>query len=246
MKNILILSAVKAEIEHICQRFNSTCKKYRKLPECCQEIWQFQHKSTCYTLANVGIGVVNAAANSAVLMSQKNFSEVWMVGCCGSYKENIKQGDVIVAQEEIHGDYGIKDSHGWQSPEKFSFSFLKIHDKKYWHRFLCKTQELFVPLPYKVYYGSMLTVSTVSGSRKVAKVLEKRFGALGENMEGSAVAQVATSYGKPFMEIRGVSNTAGDRNHKHWRMDIAFYNSQKAIIDFIGICSKVFVPIATY
>ncbi len=226
---------MKPEIEHICQHFHAVSEKNERLPEHCQEIWQFRHKNICYTLASVGIGAINAAANSAVLISQKNFSEVWMTGCCGSYHQDIKQGDVIVAQEEIYGDYGIKGSQGWQSPENFSFSFLKIQDKKYWHRFPCKTRKFSIHLPYRIHYGSLLTVSTVSGTKKVADILKKRFEALGENMEGAAVAQVATSYNKPFIEIRGVSNMAGDRNHKHWRMDIAFYNSQKAITDFLTL-----------
>ena len=61
---------------------------------------------------------------------------------------------------------------------------------------------------------------------------EKRFqthGALAENMEGSAIAQVCFLFDVPFLECRGISNIAGIRDKKHWDLDLAVDRSHAVI-----------------
>ncbi|WP_328937971.1 futalosine hydrolase [Streptomyces tauricus] len=67
--------------------------------------------------------------------------------------------------------------------------------------------------------GSVLTVSTVTGSAARAVELRRRHPrALAEAMEGFGVAEAASAHGVPVLEIRAVSNPVGPRDRAAWRI----------------------------
>ncbi|MFI2027064.1 futalosine hydrolase [Streptomyces buecherae] len=70
--------------------------------------------------------------------------------------------------------------------------------------------------------GSVLTVSTVTGSaERAAELMARHPGVVAEAMEGFGVAEAATAYGVPVLEIRTVSNAVGPRDRAAWRIDAA-------------------------
>lgn len=75
---------------------------------------------------------------------------------------------------------------------------------------------------FRTVHGPSLTVSLASGDRKTAGKRRQRYGALAENMEGSAIAQTCARYEVPFLECRGMSNMAGCRDKRDWRLELAF------------------------
>ncbi|MCE5193973.1 MAG: hypothetical protein LLF28_00715, partial [Nitrospiraceae bacterium] len=85
-------------------------------------------------------------------------------------------------------------------------------------------------LPEKTKTGAFLTMSSITGTLKRAKELEKRFNVICENMEGAAIAQVCVIHGIPMLEIRGISNIVGDRDKNRWDIKKASENCQKILI----------------
>jgi futalosine hydrolase len=69
---------------------------------------------------------------------------------------------------------------------------------------------------FKIFYGASLTVGMTSGDMQTADARFRRFGALAENMESSAVAQTCLLFDVPFLEFRGISNFAGVRKKAKW------------------------------
>ncbi|MDA8307699.1 MAG: hypothetical protein M0Z81_12825 [Deltaproteobacteria bacterium] len=74
---------------------------------------------------------------------------------------------------------------------------------------------------FKVRYGPSLTVGMTSGDDQTASDRFHRFGAFAENMEGSAIAQTCLLFDVPFLELRGVSNMAGEREKARWDLPAA-------------------------
>ncbi|MFB7593583.1 futalosine hydrolase [Streptomyces sp. NPDC056160] len=67
--------------------------------------------------------------------------------------------------------------------------------------------------------GTVLTVSTVTGTAARADVLRARHPrALAEAMEGFGVAEAAGAHGVPVLELRAVSNPVGPRDRSAWRI----------------------------
>ncbi|MBI5696839.1 MAG: hypothetical protein HZC51_14090 [Nitrospirae bacterium] len=87
---------------------------------------------------------------------------------------------------------------------------------------------------FKVISGPFLTVSTISGTAARGAELFARYGALCENMEGAAAAQVAALYGVPFAEVRGISNMVEDRNRDAWDIPSATANCAVVIERIVG------------
>lgn len=75
--------------------------------------------------------------------------------------------------------------------------------------------------PFQVLIGPSVTVSMSSGDEWVAKDRFSRYDAWAEDMEGSAVIQVCRRYGVSVAQCRGISNWAGVRDKRLWRMQEA-------------------------
>ena len=175
-----------------------------------------------------GIGAVNAAAVVAVQLQKFRYDHVWMVGSCGGYSAG--KGDVVIATQEINADLGIAQQGMWTSPSAFPFSIVENENGTYVNTFPCCAYEIDAKFSFAVHKGILLSTSCVSGDAKRATVMEKRFGAIAENMEGAAVAQVCALNGIKFTEVRGVSNVAGERNKEYWDFPTAWRNTHTLTI----------------
>jgi futalosine hydrolase len=49
--------------------------------------------------------------------------------------------------------------------------------------------------------------------------MKKHPSAIAEDMEGFSVAAACKLAGKPIRIVRGISNRAGDRDHRFWEID---------------------------
>lgn len=78
---------------------------------------------------------------------------------------------------------------------------------------------------FRIKHGPSLTVSLASGDRKTARKRYARYRAMIESMEGSGIAQTCFRYEVPFLECRGISNVAGDRNKARWELGLAAMRS---------------------
>lgn len=87
---------------------------------------------------------------------------------------------------------------------------------------------------FRLEYGPSLSVSMVSGDLQVAHDRFLAYGAFAENMEGSAIAQACYRYEIPFIECRGMSNRAGDRDKLNWELEKAVSHSQAVLISYIS------------
>lgn len=87
---------------------------------------------------------------------------------------------------------------------------------------------------FRLEYGPSLSVGMVSGDLQVAHDRFLNYGAFAENMEGSAIAQACYRYEIPFVECRGMSNRAGDRDKLNWELEKAVSHCQAVLISCIS------------
>lgn len=183
-----------------------------------------------------GIGQVNAAQALAAMIEYDRPDIVIMAGCAGAYTgSSLKVGDVAVATEETYAEAGIITPDGWKGIEDTGFPLVESSGKSYYSRFPLsgKYNKIIKAANPGMHLGPFLTVSTISGTAERGRELFARFGALCENMEGAAAAQVSLIYGVPFVEIRGISNMVEDRDKDRWGIDTAMKNCAMAVVAFI-------------
>jgi futalosine hydrolase len=192
-------------------------------------------------LAITGIGKVNAASTVTALLEHFAPELLINIGCAGAYTESgLKVGELALATAELFGDEGVVTPDGWHSLELIGIPVVSRNGEEYYNRFPLarwaedKAAHVAETNGLTLHPGVFVTVSCVSGSAERGAELFLRFGGICENMEGAAVAQVASLYGVDCMELRGVSNLVENRDLSRWDIPLAAEQAQKFTIRFIS------------
>ncbi len=187
-----------------------------------------------------GIGKVNAAAATAVMIDRYQPQLVVNTGCAGAYVgSGLVVGNLVVASEEVLADDGVVVAEGWKD-----LSFMKLPTVEQGGLTCYNVLPLSRHAAEKAmrladYYGVFLmrgrsaTVSTCSGTSQHGAELLWRWNALIENMEGGAVAQVCLRCAVDCLEIRGISNLVEERDLKKWDIPRAVEAAQRFVLKYL-------------
>lgn len=244
-KRIGLISATKKESRAILKTLRRIKGKSLALPP----VYQGKIGKTNIIHIISGIGKANAAHAATLLIEKFSPSAVISFGIGGAYPSaNLRAGDIAIADKELYGDEGLLLKDSFHKTDVMGIPLLKKSRKKYFNEFpldkslVKKAMKVIPPHPplakggevdLKIKSGTFVTVSTVTGTDKRARELEKRFNAICENMEGAAVAHVCAMYGIPMLEIRGISNIVEDRDRSKWDIKRAAENCQRAVLAFL-------------
>ena len=159
------------------------------------------------TICICGVGKVNAAHGTTLLIEKFRPEIVYIIGVGGAYPSSgLKIGDVAVADKEVYGDEGVMIGEEFYPMDKL-FGEIQSLEFSIQNEF-----SMFIPEKLNdLKRGTFITVSTCTGSLKLGIELEERFGAVCENMEGAAIAHVCALNNVPVTEMRGISNIIEDR-----------------------------------
>lgn len=186
--------------------------------------------------AHCGVGKVNAAHSTTMILENHNIDLLILFGIGGAYTGEI--GDIVVAETENYGEEGVLTKEGWKSMEFTAFSLLK-NEKEYYNTFPMDRDLAGLAVMaskncgFNVKSGNFITVSQCSGTHKTGVSIKTRFNGICENMEGAAVAHICTFYGVPMIEIRGISNIVEDRELKQWNIPLAVSNCNRAVSELV-------------
>ena len=174
-----------------------------------------------------GVGAVNAAYTLTRFLEREKARAVIVCGIAGAYPRafsegNLGIGSVTCAESECYGDLGAQSPGGFLDMQALGFPLIAA------------AEPVYNVLPMQIFPASrqcrFVTVNTCSGSDENALQLEARTGGAVESMEGAAIAHVATLFGIPAGEIRGISNRAGNRDRSTWRVKDAAVAAQEALL----------------
>jgi futalosine hydrolase len=208
------------------------------------------------TVAWLGVGKVNTAAGIALAVSALRPRAVVQLGIGGAFPAApVDIGAAAVAAEEVHLDSGVERVfgavgstaaaasnggsgavvRGWdfEDLEALGFPLLDAPVPIY------NRIPLAGGLPKVLAAGRWPllpfgTAETVTGSADRGLWLAERFGVAVESMEGAAAAQVCLALGVPFGEIRGVSNTVGERDKSRWRTATALAAAHQVLDEWLA------------
>ena len=128
-----------------------------------------------------GMGRRRAGEAVRKALAQSSYRCVISAGFCSGIQQDAWTGDLVVASEVIEAQSGRR----WQADG--AVTRLKG--------------------PFRV--GSFLTVDRLMGDPEAKKEAARRFGAIGVEMESSAVAAAASEAGVPWVAIRAILDPVG-------------------------------------
>lgn len=196
-----------------------------------------------------GPGAVNTAMVLAVAMERIHPLLVIQTGCGGGFAQaGVNTGDIVVATEAIDVQLGIEPVDPTKIAEALPFPVLKTPTGEITNRYpvdsgfgdmACRAiRNAPLAAGCGVALGPIGSVVTITATNRRAQALFDRFGLCMEAMEGAAAAHICLYYGIPFLEIRGASNTAGNRNRAEWEIPLAATNAAIAVCACIEAFSK--------
>lgn len=156
-------------------------------------------------IVKAGIGKVNAAACTQMLIDLFDVKMIVNTGAAGSLDSRINIGDIVVSTEVIQHDLDVTDL-GYKPGDVPGTGKVFTSDKL--------LHDLAVSCSHKanpdvtVYEGLILTGDQfISGQEKKNWLIDTFHGLCAE-MEGSAIAHVASLNEVPFLIIRSISDKA--------------------------------------
>lgn len=161
-------------------------------------------------LVKSGIGKVNAARTTQVMIQKFNIKYIINLGAGGSINRLLNIGDVVIAKHVLQHDFDITafgHSKGY---------ITGVGDKVICNRELVSEMEQIIQsIPersYKIKMGVIASGDIFCTEIWMKDKIRAKFNADVVDMEAAAIAQVCYLDNIPFMGIRSISDTPNERN----------------------------------
>lgn len=156
-------------------------------------------------LVESGIGKVNAARTTQILIDKYNVDTIFNIGVAGGLSNELKIGDIVIGEKLVQHDFDIT-----------AFN----HEKGYipnTNVFIESTKNLIdiaktIKSDANVLNGVVATGDIFCTDPKMSEKIYQKFNALCVEMESAAVAQVCSLCNIPFLILKSISDVPNHDN----------------------------------
>ena len=206
MKKIVIIAAMEEEVNEIKRIMNNI--KEKNIYELIVLEGTIQNKEC--VLIKCGVGKVNAARTTQILIDNYDIEYVINVGSAGAASNDLNIGDIVIGDTLIQHDFDITafgHKKGYISNigdniksdlvliEKFEKIINNISNKE-----------------YNIKIGTIASGDIFCNDINMKEKINTKFNADAIEMEGAAIAQVCYLDKIPFIVIRSISDTPNGSN----------------------------------
>lgn len=160
-------------------------------------------------LAKCGVGKVNAARCTQILIDNMKVDAIINIGVAGGLSNALSIGSLVIGEKMVQHDFDITAFHH----EKGYIPDIGVYMEA--DEYLLKTA-LTTSLKYNipVFKGVIASGDIFCTDPKMSLKIHEKFNALCTEMEGASVAQIALLSHIPFLIIRSISDTPNNHNEK--------------------------------
>ena len=202
MKKIGIIGAMELEVEELKSQMEEVCVKEKAS----MEFYQGTLNGKEVVVVRSGIGKVNAAVCTQILVDDFQAEAVINTGIAGSLKAEINIGDIVVSTDALQHDMDARE-FGYpkgQIPQMNAFSFKADETLRKVAVECCKKANPDI----QVFEGRVVSGDQFVASSEVKDELIREFAGSCTEMEGAAIAQAAYLNHVPFVVLRAISDKA--------------------------------------
>ena len=168
-------------------------------------------ENTKCVLVLSGVGKVNAAICTQTLILKFSPDVILNVGVAGGIGQNLKIGDIIIAENAIQHDFDVSVFPNRKKGQITGFSDVKIPCTP-------KIAEILIKCASKIpniknHSGTVLTGDQFINSIDKISKLQKEFGGIACEMEAGSIAQVCYINNIKFGIIKSISDLADNNSH---------------------------------
>ena len=202
MKKVGIIFAMKEELDETKKIFDNVIEHSiydLKIYEC-------KTDSVICFLVESGIGKVNAARSTQILIDNMKVDYILNVGVAGSISKDVNKCDIVIGDKLVQHDFELT-IYNYEKGEIPNVGKYIECDKKLID--IAKT----IKIDTKVTIGTIASGDIFITNEKMGEKINKKFNALCVEMEGASVAQVCYLCKVPFLVIRAISDSPYEKDN---------------------------------
>lgn len=165
-------------------------------------------KDTECILVECGVGKVNAARTTQIMIDVMKVDYIINVGVAGGVSNSLNVCDIVIGEKLVQHDFDITafDHAKGYIPNVGVY----LNSDEYLLRIAEKERESFNETNF--HKGVIASGDIFCTSEKMSKKINEKFNALCVDMEGASIAQVAYLSGVPFLVVRSISDIPNNNN----------------------------------
>jgi adenosylhomocysteine nucleosidase len=237
-KNILILTAMDNEFKDCLEKEKFTSSQVSSFGI---DLFKNESKGKVIYIAKTGVGPINAAATTALILDHLKIDLVLLLGLGGALDTRLELGDVCVGTHIIQHDAicSYDDRVEQMACGELHLSLkpnerpdIKISTNHFINE---KIGGYLREKGFHVFAGDILSGSEFNASINKKKQMKERFkNAILVEMEACSVGLICKKMGIPFSVIKTVADTASNSPDKEYK-DFINSNAKKCadVLDFV-------------
>ena len=154
-------------------------------------------------LVESGVGKVNAARTTQILIDNMNVEYIFNVGVAGGIDTSLKVGDIVIGEKLVQHDFDITAFNHEKGYIPNIGTFIESDE------YLIKLAETCLNGAKK---GVIASGDIFCTEQWMSEKINKKFNALCVEMEGASIAQVCYLSHIPFLVIRSISDVPNNNN----------------------------------
>ncbi|MGG5254958.1 5'-methylthioadenosine/S-adenosylhomocysteine nucleosidase [Neobacillus sp. SM06] len=229
---IAIIGAMEEEVALLRENIND---KTEDTVAGCEFTFGKMHSANVILLKS-GIGKVNAAMSTTILLEKYKPDCIINTGSAGGFHPMLNVGDAVISTEVRHHDVDVT-AFGYEYGQVPQLPPAFTADEKLVAAAVEAAKEIE---EIQIVKGAIATGdSFMSDPEKVAFVREKFADLQAVEMEAAAIAQVAYQFAVPFVIIRSLSDIAGKESNVSFDqfLDQAARNSAELVMKMVALLS---------
>lgn len=195
-----------------------------------KEHWQ-KNNSHDIDFLITGAGIPATTYALTKKLSGKKYDLALNMGLAGTFREEIKIGEVVNVVTDCFADIGAEDGEkfltlsqlGLLDADKFPFWNGKLKTDEAQHHATLQSMKNV----------KAITVNKMHGNADSIQRVIKKYHPDIESMEGAAFLYVCMMEKTPCIQLRAISNRVERRNRHSWNMDLSLQNLNHVIAEFI-------------
>lgn len=203
MNRIGIIFAMKEELEATLEKM----KVVNEFKIFDLDFYECEFNNKTCMLVECGIGKVNAARCSQILIDNLEVDAILNVGVAGGVSSFVNICDVVIADKLVQHDFDLR-------PFDYDKGYIPNVGDKYVY-----CDEYLVKLASDINIDNKISIGTIASGdifvteESMGKKINDKFSALCVEMEGAAIAQICHLSNIPFLVIRSISDSPNGNNN---------------------------------
>ena len=222
MSKVGIIYAIKEELDASLEYFTKV-NEYKLFDLI---FYECKYKEKECVLVQCGIGKVNAARCTQILIDNIEVDYIINVGVAGGVSKDVKICDVVIGNKLIQHDFDLRP-----------FNYERGYIPNVGQYINC--DEYLVRLSEKIKIDANTHVGVIASGdifvteELMGKKINGKFNALCVEMEGASIAQICYLSNIPFLVIRSISDSPNKEANNNLTFDEFVEKSSKVAAEFI-------------